>query len=645
MGLSKPQDLYFVTQDGNVKRGGGAQNLAPGQVAIVDLSKSPTRLGAAVVDNFATVSKASKLEFRLGKPKVGVSKSLDNMDYASLPFTLEDVKSLKVDAPKKEGIKVDDMIIGFNGKDGSEIVLENGDNEAFQLTLTGKAMSYLGYREGKATVQFQIEAPNTGDFTMQEIIEDAVERLKNSNDLIGQAKLTDFVDIIVVNSENLSTIPGAVPQKFFNLVVRDNGRHTDLAAVQAKYDFLVQRTDFTGEVSTYTTVAATAPDDFVVTFADKLKGCEDCPTGYDLVEGGFIYSMTMEDDGVDLTLTVEDVPNFVATTAKKLGNDDGVGTYSFVASQKLTDDEIETFLETEGPEATARFTFVGEVSDICSNTETQEFTWEEGETCNATEETYTITIADDECGDNRLAEIQAAYPDLTITVASDPAPAACMTTYETTVLTNVVCDECDPVFRELMSSEAPEDFHFSSWEKEEKTYSEDAKMGIRFRAKPTILSGSDEYMDDMDFVYESPRLTLVGGGIMDRVNESYKYGTQDRFPVKILQLYEPPRNYGGNLRYVETMSRAYFEGTRRHKGNNYAKYAMGEETRFKGTSQYVDYALTIHRRRYTQGWSDKVDEGRTYHFYAEVGRHKELEQLLNDLAAAAGVSTVQAYAL
>ena len=32
MGLNKPQDLGFVTLDGNVKRTGGAKNLANGQI-------------------------------------------------------------------------------------------------------------------------------------------------------------------------------------------------------------------------------------------------------------------------------------------------------------------------------------------------------------------------------------------------------------------------------------------------------------------------------------------------------------------------------------------------------------------------------------------------------------------------------------
>lgn len=739
MGLSKAQPIYFITQDGNVKRTGGGQNLAAGQVGIVDLTKGATDKGAVLVDNFSALSKRSKIQIRMGKVDLGVTKSLDNKSIESLPFTLEDIVDLRVEAPEQVGIKVDDMIIGYNGKDGSEIILENGDNEVIQLTLEGKGIGYLGYKNAKATVQFQLEAPNQGDFTMQEIIEDAVERLKNY-ELLGQTKLTDYVDIITVNSENPNTVPNATAQVYYNLVIKDNGSYADLAKVQAKYpDLVIQRTDFSGEESTYTLIADSAPDDYVVTFADKLKGCEDCPAGYDEIAGGFIYSITIEDDGADLTTTIDDVPGFVTGSVVKLGQDNGVGTYSVVVDDELTESEIDAFLAASSTKATARFTLVGEVNAICENTDSVTTSWTEGETCYATEETYTITLEDDDCGNDRLEELQKAYPNLTIAIAQEDqsnigvtltgtsgtanitlegtnylvtfnssltqtaadfvedhaatilanhqltvtssgavinltsdvedalTPAIvnatgdlagtigsattvqgdsrelCQTTYTTTILTNVVCDECDPAFRDLLSSEAPKDFRFSSWEKVKKEYSETAKMGIRFRAKPTILSGSEALRDDMDFIYEAPRLSLVGGYPLN-VNESYKFGANKRFTVKILERYSPPKNYGGNLRHLETMSKMYFEGTRRHVGNNYAKYVFGEETRLDGLKQYADYALTIHRRRYTQGWSDKVDEGRQYHFIVEVGKHKELEKLLNDLAAAAGVPTVQAYA-
>ncbi|MCB1711382.1 MAG: hypothetical protein KDH96_02520 [Candidatus Riesia sp.] len=735
MGLSAPQDVYFVTLDGNVKSSGGTSTLANGQVAIVNMSKSPTVDGAVIVSDFSRVSKRDKMEIRMGKPKVGVSRSLDNKSWSSLTFTLEDVEEVRVDAPTQTGIKVDDFIIGYNGVDGSEIVLDNGDNEVIQLMIKGKAMSYLGYKDGCATVQFQIEAPNQGSFTMQEIIEKAVERLEDY-DMLGQVKLTEFVDIIPVNSENPASIPNAITQQFYNLTLEDDGTYTALGRVQAQYNQAVVRTSFDGNNSVYTMVASSLPSAYSESLAQVIKGCDDCPDGYDELEAGFITQISVEDDGADISATIEaNVPGVVASSTVKNLQDNGVGYYTFVTDDPLTDSEITTFLAVSNTLGTAKFTEIGDVVAVCENTDTTDTAWVAGEACSAIEEVYTITLADDECGQNRLAELQDAYPELTIylagtysntvtltgtsgtanvvvngtnylatfnssltTTATDfvtahgatlsalgitvtanagvltfttasesqptlsvanvsgdlagtvgtPAPAtttanACQTTYVTRVLSNVICDECDDEFRALFYTSAPVDFDLVPWTKEAKTYSETAKMGIRFRAKPTILAGAEWFRDDMPFIAEAPRLSLVGG-FPDRVNESYNFGTNGRFTVKLLSRYNSPKNYGGNLRNFEDMSRMYFDNNHRHVGNNYGKYVFGEETKLEATKQYVDYALTIHRRRYTQGWSDKVDEGRTYHFIAEVGRHQAIEDMLNGLALAAGVPTVQAYA-
>ena len=643
MGLHKSQDLYFTTIDGNVKRTGGSSKLAMGQVAIVDLSKGASIDGAYVVDDFGALSKRAQLEIRCGAPDLGVTRSLDNKSTTSIPFTLNDVVDLRVDAPKKTGISVDDFIIGYNGAAGSEISLDNGDNEVFQLSLSGKAMEYLGYKDGCATVQFQIEAPNEGtkgtDWTDHQIVEQAIEVLQRY-ELIGQVPLTDYVDIIPVNSTAAGLGGGT---QFYELTLSDDSTFSDLARVQAQYPTLDIKVKSVNEGSTtYITIAGALPAGYQVTIADLIKGCEDCPAGYTQFTDGFVYQITAESDGVDQAGAIEAaIPGAEAKSSVLVGEEDGKSTYTIVTDDALTQAEIDTFL--------ANATFVGstilliaeDVAELCnSDAEPVTTAWVAGEECTASTETYTITLADDECGNNRLAELQAAYSDLTIVVDSQ---AACQTTYSTTVTTNVVCDECDDLFEGLFSSEAPVDFDLVPWQKAAKVYDENALMGIRFRAKTNILSGSENFRDDMDFVADSVRLSLVGG-FPTNVNESYNLGTNGRYTVKLLSRFEPPINWGGNLRNFEDMGRVYFEGARRHEGNNYGKFVFGEETKLKGTAQYVDYILTIEPSRLQGGVTQRVNESRTYHFYAEVGRHQNVEDLLNDLAVAAGIPPVQAYA-
>lgn len=641
MGTFKSQDLHFVTLDGAVKRQGGSLTLAAGTVGIVNISKSPTSKGAALVDNFDILSKKDRLEIRMGRPDLGVSRSLTNKSITSpYSFSLNDIVDLRVSAPKTEGIpSVDDFIIGYNGMDNSEIVLGNGDSEQLQVTVSGKAMGYLGYPKSTITAQVNISAPNSGDFTMQEIIEKAAADFKDYQ-LLGSTPLGDYLDVIVVNSENVTLTPNT---QFFELVVDDGGTYSDLSRIQTAYPgLIIRRKEYTvTDGSVYVAIATALPADYLKTKPNKLKGCDDCPTGYTEITGGWVYEVSLEDDGADEVATIEGLPTAVAGTGSKNAQDRGYGTYSVILDEPLTDTDLEAFI-TANP--TAEVCQIGEVASVCeAPTDACPYVWVEGDNCTVDTETYTICLADDECGNSRLEELQNTYPELTITEVAG-SEVACMRSYTTTVATNIVCEECDPIFREVFISEAPGDFDLVSWKKDAKTYSSTAKMGIRFRAKQNILSGGECLRDDINFLYDSVRLS-VAGGFPTMINSSYgRCGNNDRFAVKMISRYKPAVNLGGDLRAYEDRSRMYFDGNFRHVGNNYAKFAFGEETRLQGTKGYVDYVLIIQTQRVTSMQTNLVNEKIAYHIIAPVGQHVEVENLLNDLAAAAGINQVKAYA-
>jgi hypothetical protein len=60
-------------------------------------------------------------------------------------------------------------------------------------------------------------------------------------------------------------------------------------------------------------------------------------------------------------------------------------------------------------------------------------------------------------------------------------------------------------------------------------------------------------------------------------------------------------------------------------------------------AQFVDYAITIRRRNFSQGLSSVKDEYIDYHINVELGRHQDVEDLVNALAAGAGLPGVQAF--
>jgi len=753
MSILKGQDRIFNLNEGNVLTTGGSLNLADGQLAIVDLSLPNTQNGRRVVNTFAGKPADTNFEIKLGVPPLSVTRSFSDKAWSSLPFKLSEVVDYKVFAPKVKGIETDEFIIGYNGKAGTEIVLKQGESDVIEVTLWGDAMAVLGYQDAYFTAQIHIEYPyvredgtcvdcTNGVASMQEIIERAVENFKGIT-LMGGVPITDYIEITPVNSlsPSLAAISDEVPYTTFELVLTDRGRESDLGNVQAQYnDYQVFASERVGDDQTkYTILAPTGTTlaNYVTSTASYIKDCEDCTTGYTATVEGVVYSVSIEDDGVDLTTTVDDLPGFVTGTVIKQAQNGGVGIYTLVTDNELTEAEIATFKAATAIKGTAVITLVGDASSVCVNPTTVATAWTAGDTCNAVPEVYRITLADDDCGENKLAELQAAYPTLVIAVDSASlsrtatltgtsgtanvniagvnylatyntsltqtatdfitankaaietatggtitssaatlilvAPSAtypsfsvtnasgtlagtvaaavasgaaaeglCQTTYRTTVLSDIVCEECSPEFRDLFISEAPHDYERVSWEKTSRTYNPLAKMGIRVKAKPFVLSGDEEYRDDMPFYATSTRISIAGGE-PTFVNESFVSGV-GRFAVKLINLAEEPEALGGMMRDFEDRSRRYFEGTERLYGNNYGKWQMGQETRLKGLAQYVDYALTVSVKTPVQHIGES-DQRITYIARVEVGKHQAVETLFNKLAAAAGLPAQRAYAI
>jgi hypothetical protein len=83
---------------------------------------------------------------------------------------------------------------------------------------------------------------------------------------------------------------------------------------------VVRSTRVNDEQSVYTILApaGTSLGNYTTSLAQILKGCEDCPAGYTELEAGIVYSVQIEDEGNDLTTTVDDLPGFVTGTVFKV---------------------------------------------------------------------------------------------------------------------------------------------------------------------------------------------------------------------------------------------------------------------------------------------------------------------------------------
>lgn len=561
MASHAPQTLFFVTNEGSVSTTGGSTRIAKGQLGLVDKGGVPTAAGMPVVTSVTPIAtdRNRLYELRLGIAPLTPTRSQSNKAYSTVPFKLSEIVDVKVNYPKM-GVSVDEFIIGYNGINrDTALVMSNGDNEVIDITLSGEAIGMLGYPEAKVTVKLYLEAPNTGTFTMHEIVEKGVERLKNVT-LVGGVPITNYIDITPVNSTNPTTVTGT-NLTFYTLKVSDKGNHTALGLVQAQYPGLVvKRESFvpgtaTSGVSTYVVLGSSLPS---------------------------AYSLS------------------VAALAD--ANCDGI------------------------PEKTVT---------------TSTIAWVAGATCTAIEEKYTIQLRDTNCGDDRLTELQNAYPDLEIIISvdgnDDPIVGACQTQYETTVLSNVVCEECSPLLRDLFISEAPAPFSGIHWTPEATTYDNTALMGIHLKGKVNILAGGEEYRDDLPFVYSSTRLSIANQA-PGLVSESFNIGTNGRFAVKLMSIATEPEAMGGQFYDMEERTRVYFENRHRLAGNNYGKLVLGQESHLKPTAQYVDYVVRVRTNRFAQAFSGEVVENFDYHILVEVGKASAVHSLLTTLAAGNGIT-------
>lgn len=661
MASHKGWDRHFVTIEGLAMKTGQSLNLATGQFGIVDMDSVPTKRGNAVVSTF---SGKNHLQLRLGVAPIGVTRSQSNKSWATPTFKVSEVTGLRVEAPQIRGAQVDHFRIGYDGLNtATAINLQNGDNESIEVNITGEAMGLLGYTNSTAVVKLYLEAPNTGDFTNQEIVENAVERF-NKMTLIGGVPITNYVEATPVNSTSIALV--GTDYSFFKLMIMDDGDYTSLGKVQAQYPtFKVTLEGNIGGYSTYTILAPTATTlaDYETTLPSFVAECDECPDGFTLTDGLCVSDadpVATEWSPADDVCKVSTEVYTITLADTDCGSNrlaELQAAYPDLTIAVVTEDSVNSkrTVTLTGTSGTANIniagtdylaTFATNLTTTASNfvtTHAATILSAKGVTVTANLGvlTFTHTTASFPVITITNATTNLAGTLGTVTVVPQDVSGACLTTYTTTVNTNVLCEQCSPEVNGLFESEAPESFDSISWSKAEKTYDEDALMGIDFKGKTQTLIGNEQFRDDMPAIFSPVRLSISSGGSI--TSESFSAGRLGRMAVKLISRAQEPESYGFMFYDWEERSRVHHDGRQRLEGNNYGKWILGQETHLKPLSQYVDYVLTFRTVRMAQSFSGENIETFNYHILAEAGRHQDIEDILNALATEVGLPTVQAY--
>lgn len=755
MGIHRPMERHLFTANDAVKTAGGSLNLAKGQLAFVDTSKT-TPDGAKVVSSFAGKPKNDKVfELRVGVSDARLAnRSRSNKAMSTVPFSLNEVKALRVETPGVIEQKVDELIVGWDGiTPGSEFKFQTGDYP-FQIAVEvmGDPVGYMGGGTNTEIAVVRVEIPDCDPLNTcvdcdgcaavdcKAVTMEAIERLRRKQ-VAGGLELQELIEITPVFDCDTDVTATLIPYTWWTLELCDTGSDNALAQVASQYNVPVKLVHRVGSTSTYEMLlpdSAGAPDDFEQGIASVIKGCATCPATFTATPEGLLYAFTIEDDGVDLTASIEALPNYVATTAAKSGNNYGVGYYTALFSQELTDAQITTFVTGSANGRTATVEFISTVEALCENDTVDTFEWVEGDTCNAIEETYTIILPDAECGANRLTELQTAYPNHTITLqpsgvstraltltgtsgtaninvsgtnylatfatnltttaanfvtahatalltagvtvtsaagvltfkatnakvasititnattdlagtlaaaVSIAVDAACQAGYQTTVVSNIVCDECDTIFKDYYITEAPELFDGRTWTKVVDTTtspSGNCKCGIRFKAKTMRISPEEALRGNINFLETSSEIR-VSAMYPEEIREGIGRIPEGALTGVYLSRKQDRTMLGGLLRSKEAESIAYFLGE--NPNSTYIKKLLngGLSVIENDFQQYIHYTLTIATAKNAGGFGNVSSSDLSYSIWVPIGKHAEVEAVLNDLAAHAGVDPVRAY--
>lgn len=562
---NSPYSHVIVLSPTAPKTSGGSLELVDGQIALTQ-ERSGTPTGQKVVPSLAGASAKDEFKIQVGTGRKSSSGNITNKNISTVPFTKDEI--LDVTYSGAQAPVLASVTLGYNGVAGTGFKLKEKQATSVSLWLSGAPLAYLGYNEGEAHLMFSIYAGNPDECTncaepcasvsCKDITTNLVERIRNHELRAGGAgesfKVSDLIEVI----PTFSCVPTKTPTgtaTYYTLTINDGGTQEALAVVAQSYpNDVVNRISYTGITSVYQilttggTPAAFSP----LTSNALLFDCE-CPTNYTEAAGGFIYTITADDAGADISATLLDTVVGVsdqegavsgisyattaagltpgtntgetgtasaagtgatftvvvggggtvtsvtltaegsgyvvgetitiagtaltggsspaddvvvtvtaleveATSIVKTGNNGSIGNYVVSFESQLSDAVIANI---EAVNDTYTVYFEGEAETLCiPDSQPADTSWVAGESCTVSTQQYYIDLKDTECGESRLVELQAAYPNLTITEDTTTTHTNCRRRYLTTVTSDVVCEGCETpeyIF------EAPADYSFEIW--------------------------------------------------------------------------------------------------------------------------------------------------------------------------------------
>lgn len=398
-----PYPVFIGT--GNVLQSGGTEDLKPGQVALVNTETyqviaagSNAKDAKEVLIAGGSWHSSDKLTPFIG----GLKQSVKSQEFLG-----KDVIEFQRSFPTE--LTQDIVQIGWDGvNDCDGLTYHCGKPKVFKITVAGEDV----YRTFSRPLYRFISVP-TGCCPDDDCADgcvdlvDPVKYTKLAVDLINSdPELKYFVKAEAVIDGYTSPSP---THTAYTLTVCDNGDYAAQAAVEAQYPtYSIKRIARNGSLSTYETVKATGlPSAFQPTAAVLQAVCGDCPSGYTFQAARQYYVVSRPITSVDLddSTAKQNYANTVAgeysgSGAKFLGQNGSVALVQFYGAVGATVTAVNADSIAVSHEEPAKC-----VPDTPSTV-----AWVAGDTKYKPTRYLYLTLAKTCGGDNRLTDVQAAYP-------------------------------------------------------------------------------------------------------------------------------------------------------------------------------------------------------------------------------------------
>lgn len=432
----------------------------------------------------------------------------------------------------------------------------------------------------------------------------------------------------------LSTVPSVTETTCytFTLTICDAGDQVSLGLVQAKYPTdKVSIKGRNGSLTTYvvTRFTNTLPSAYAVKGL-LIPDCTACPTGYTLADNGIVVQVTAPSEATEediFTVPAEDpedpnVPVDGLVTSIQLSqspeNSVWQGVFETIA-------DANDFAENASESFTV--TILGASSNICVQNSASSVAWVAGEQLKRTTKKFRITLADSVCGTNRLADLQAAYPNLVITLVN--ASGSCVHTYEATV--NTECYKPGCAIQDIVYT-APQPFEDANWEEVPVDYGDESEVKAGVLIETAFFHrGTNECTFDA-FPYENDVVHVQVDGEDPDYNGN---PCGKKWNFRQIRGVKYPQGHGAYVQFLEKDSKAY--DLRYRSGDPVVRELEGYTLQANPTKYYDQYTLVYESKWPVGGWGQEYSQLDTVNIFVLEGYGYQLEKALVTYITSAGI--------